>query len=62
MKPSCPSLLLFSALYDEHLVVQPSSKSEWEGKPMLAIETEEFDLDVNYFTVNRGIGIARVSG
>ena len=28
MKPSCPSLLLFRALYDERLVVQPSSKSD----------------------------------
>ena len=27
MKPSRPSLVLFRALYDERLVVQPSSKS-----------------------------------
>ena len=27
---------------------------KWEGEPMLALETEEFELDGNKFTVNKG--------
>ena len=41
MKPSRPSLLLFRALYDERLVVQPSSKSASLEVPLSDITTRE---------------------